>query len=176
MKKLFLVAAMAVMSMAASAQVYVAGSLDLGTTNVKVGDADGVSTTFFGITPEIGYNFNESFAVGTELGFLTSKTDDVKATNKWYLSPYLRYTFGEIGNAVKFFGEVYYAHAWYSQGNNDWNGWALGVRPGVSVALGSNWSLVGKMVLFEYNKFDERKTTTFQIAPSEVSLGVCYSF
>lgn len=32
------------------------------------------------------------------------------------------------------------------------------------------------MVLFEYSKYSETKMMTFQIAPSEVSLGVAYNF
>lgn len=176
MKKILLIAAMAVMTLTASAQVYVAGSFGLGVSSVKVGDGDSKSTTVFSLSPEIGYSFNETWAVGAELGFGTSKTDDVDAITSWGVSPYVRCTFAELASGVNVFAEAYYAHVWYSQDKVDWNGWGLGVRPGVSVSLGSNWSLVGKMVLFEYSKFDETKTTTFQIAPSEVSLGVCYNF
>lgn len=176
MKKIILMAVMAVATLTASAQVYVAGAFDLGVNSVKLGDADAVSTTNFSLSPEVGYNFNEMWAVGAELGFGVSKTDDVDAITSWRVSPYVRCTFGELGSGVKMFAEAYYAHKWYSQDSADWNGWGVGVRPGVSVALGSKWSLVGKMVLFQYSKFDETKTTTFQIAPSEVSLGVSYNF
>lgn len=176
MKKIILMAVMAVATLTASAQVYVAGSFDLGVSSVKVGDGDSESTTTFALSPEIGYSFNNMWAVGAELGFGTSKTDDVKAITNWKVSPYVRCTFGELASGVNVFAEAYYTHKWFSQGDADWNGWAVGVRPGVSVSLGSNWSMVGKMVLFQYSKYDEVKTTAFQIAPSEVSLGVCYNF
>jgi len=175
MKKFLLVAAMGVMSLAANAQFYVAGSFNLGVKSVKLGSADAVSTTTFGLSPEVGYNFTKNFAFGAELGFNTSKTESSDAVNTWSICPYLRYTFGELGGGVNVFGEAYFGYDSYT-GGADYDGIRFGVRPGVSVALGDNWALVGKMVLFEYSKYDELKTTKFQIAPSEVSLGVCYTF
>lgn len=176
MKKILLMAFFAVAAVGANAQVYLGGSLNLGTTNVKEGDLDGVSTTTFSITPEIGYNITDAFAIGAEVGFGTSKTEDHKARNKWTVAPYVRYSFAELGNNVKLFADVFFAYNWLSQGDADWDGFEVGLRPGINVALNDKWSLVGKMTLFSYSKYDELKTTTFAFQPSEVSLGVVYNF
>ena len=104
MKKLFLAAAMMVASLAASAQVYVGGSL--GFQSIKPYDGAETSTTF-SIMPEIGYNLDDNWAVGIQLGYTSSnadsdfeKTDFTKAIIN--LNPYARYTFAKTGIASFF--------------------------------------------------------------------------
>jgi len=176
MKKYLFMALFAVAAISANAQVYLGGTLSLGTSNVKVGDNDGVSTTTFGIIPEIGYNITDVFAIGTELGFATSKTEDAKAVNCWEVAPYVRANFAELGSNVKLFADVFFAYDWLSQGDADWDGFEVGLRPGIKVSLNDNWDLIGKMKLFSYSKYDETKTTTFQFAPTSVQIGVAYNF
>lgn len=176
MKKFLFMAFLAVAATSANAQFYLGGTLQLGTQNVKVGDADGVSTTTFGILPEIGYNITDVFAIGAELGFNTSKTEDYKALNVWGVGPYVRANFAELGNNVKLFADAFFAYEWASQGDADTDGFEVGLRPGINVALNDNWGLIGKMTLFSYSKYDETKTTSFKFAPTSVQLGVVYNF
>lgn len=59
MKRILLLALMAVMTLTASAQFWCGASLNAGMT--KVEDAD--PQLSFGIAPQIGYNFTEHFGV-----------------------------------------------------------------------------------------------------------------
>jgi len=176
MKKLLFMVFLAVAAKNTNAQLYRGGTLQLSTQNVKTGDADGVSTTSFGIAPEIGYNITDIFAIGTEVAFSTSKTEDYKALNTWGVAPYVRANFAELGSNVKLFADAYFAYEWASQGSADWDGFEFGLRPGINVALNDNWDLIGKMTLFSYSKYDEVKTTSFKFAPANVQLGVVYNF
>lgn len=176
MKKYLIMALFAIVALSANAQFYVGGSLELGTSTTKVGDADGVSTTIFGIAPEFGYNITDVFAIGTEASFGTSKTEDAKATNIWGIAPYVRANFADLGSHVKLFADVFFDYEWASKGDADWDGFEVGLRPGINVALNDHWGLIGKMTLFSYSKFEETKVTTFKFQPTSIKLGVVYNF
>ena len=65
MKKILMSLAVAFVSLAANAQVYVGGNV--GIASSKEGNADAVTT--YKVLPEIGYNINENWAIGTTVGF-----------------------------------------------------------------------------------------------------------
>lgn len=176
MKKIFLMALFAIVAVGANAQFYLGGSLNVGTQSIKVNDGDSYNTTTFALTPELGYNITPVFAVGTELGFGYAKTEDHDAINTWTVAPYFRFNFAELGRNVKLFADAVFEYDWISQGSVDTDGFLVGIRPGISVALNSHWNIIGKTMLFSYSKYDEVKTTTFAIQPSKVSLGFVYNF
>lgn len=172
-----MIAALMVMTVAASAQVYVGGTLGLATSNTKVGDADGVNTTAFAITPEIGYNLSNDFAIGLGLGFMTSKVEDNDAINAFSLSPYVRYTFAELSDNVKLFADAAFEYDFYNKDYSDV--WSIGVLPGILVNLSSNVQLVGRIKLFSYSSTtDDPKTkvTSFGFNPTDMQLGIQYNF
>jgi hypothetical protein len=155
MKKLFMIAALAVSTLAASAQVYLGGSL--GFESVKpVKGADASST--FSFKPEVGYNFDESWAVGVQLGFTTTnaneygaKTDD--NVNVFSIAPYVRYTFAKTGIA-SFFVDGGFGFDIYG-GDADGNVFGIGVRPGVSFAISEKVSVVSKLGYLGYKKYND---------------------
>ena len=67
--------AVACVAIAASAQVYVGGSV--GVSNSKMGDADEVTTYQF--LPEVGFNLDENWAIGTVIGWGKGNPVDIVA-------------------------------------------------------------------------------------------------
>lgn len=163
MKKLFLMAAMMVATLAANAQVYVGGGINFSSSKPAYVKVDGVSepdaTTKFGILPEVGYKLDDKLSVGIALGYTHSSEGDVK-TNGFSIAPYARYTFVKWNN-IGLFGEAQFAY------HNDKtttkenivdedgdthtmdvdqkkNGWSLGVRPGISIDLNEKLTFITK--------------------------------
>ena len=64
MKKFLVMAVMAIMALGVSAQVYVGGSLGYTHAKTDLGSGDQ-----FTIAPEIGYNLNDSWAIGAGLNY-----------------------------------------------------------------------------------------------------------
>lgn len=126
MKKVFLTLALAAFAFAANAQFVIGGNLGVNFGSVKnTADgkviADKFSTTNFGIDLKGGYQINDDMQVGLTLGYatITNKTQlpkplDPEAelginksnTNLFYVGPYFRYNFCEIGSAFTFFAEA----------------------------------------------------------------------
>ena len=65
MKKILMTMVAAVIAVSASAQVYVGGTLGIGVSKVKGGD----EVTTYRVLPEVGYSFNDDWAIGTVLGW-----------------------------------------------------------------------------------------------------------
>lgn len=108
MKKVLLVAIMAVAGLTASAQtekgkVLVGGSIGFGTEKSDVSGAE--ESTSFNITPKAGYFVSDNIVIGLGLGYEYEKSaTDVKAD---YVSvaPFGRY-YKSLSDQFKFFGEL----------------------------------------------------------------------
>ena len=85
MKKLFVVIALAILSISANAQLYLGGALSF--------QAAGNNATVT-ILPELGYNINKTSAIGAQIGW-----SNATAANRFVIAPYYRY-------GVKAFGPV----------------------------------------------------------------------
>lgn len=159
MKKLFLMAAMMVATLAANAQVYVGGGINFSSSKpayVKVdGESEPDATTKFGILPEVGYKLDDKLSVGIALGYEHSKQGDVK-TNGFSIAPYARYTFVKWNN-IGLFGEAQFAYSNKKETESvdmgdgktmdvdkKSNGWSLGVRPGISIDLNEKLTFITK--------------------------------
>ena len=91
MKKIMLSLAMALVSVCASAQVYIGGTA--GISSNKMGDAD--SKTAYKFIPEIGYQFNNKWEAGIEVGIQKGdvcKIAQVGDATTFTVAPYVRYT------------------------------------------------------------------------------------
>lgn len=170
MKKIFALAAAAMMALAVNAQVYVGAGLGF-----NYNKTEDVKTTQFVVIPEVGYNINENVAVGADFGFLSTKVGDADAQDAYQVDVYGRYNFAEAG-AVKFFGEVAVGYQWASVGDATPGFTTVAVRPGVSVDLGKGASLVGRFNLFQYGKGNEDagkiSSTSFGLLGGDSSLSV----
>lgn len=105
MKKLFFMACFALMAAtAANAQWYVGGNVSYDhtkTTNEETGrdDKENVRNTF-GITPRVGYIFNDRWSAGLGLGYRFSKEEEggsEEKQNSYSVNPFVRFNFLYFG-------------------------------------------------------------------------------
>lgn len=172
-----MVAVMAAAAVSANAQWYVGGQLGLDFNKANK-DADSQMT--FSIAPEVGYNINENWAVGAQVGFsmanklkedgkitydahgfptgVTDPTYDATGTS-FFIAPYARYTFAKSGN-VSFFvdGGIGFATANYDiddpyeKYNESGTIFHIGLRPGIAFKATDKISFVATTGYFGYMK------------------------
>lgn len=191
MKKLFLMAAMMVATVAASAQIYVGGSL--GFQSVK-SDKDAKASTTFSINPEVGYNLSDNLAVGIQLGFASCNDGNAQSVlmdgeepagckaegsgSKFTIAPYARYTFAKTG-AASFFvdgGIIFESYGSDMKGSS----FGVGLRPGVSFAVSEKVNVIAKTGYLGYSKKNDDlgggSKLGLNIDNTDLSLGVLYNF
>lgn len=154
MKKLMLAAAMMVATISASAQVYVGGSLGF---DSKKANENASSLTNFSIKPEVGYNLDENWAVGIQLGYSSDETETILdgkfTTSKFEIAPYARYTFAKSGIASFFVdGGIQFTSL-----GSDAKGsiFGVGFRPGIKIAASNKVDLVAKLGYLGYQSANE---------------------
>lgn len=150
MKKLFVIAAMAICSLGASAQVWLGGSLGLNFTqangDAKVSGVNDETQTEFTIMPEVGYTLDEKWDVAIGLGFASvSNVGGVKDAGnetQFAVNPYARYTFANV-EKLGFFVDlgVQFESISPKKGDSTSAFWG-GVKPGVKYAATDKITLV----------------------------------
>ena len=90
MKKIFMTLAAVCVAATMNAQGYIGGGIGLQSTS-----HDGNTNTTIKLMPEIGYNLNDSWALGIALGYGEVKAGDDK-DNVFTVNPYARYTFAKF--------------------------------------------------------------------------------
>lgn len=178
MKKILFVAIIALCAMSAKAQVYVGGTFGVSVETNKVNDESQTNSTY-SISPEVGYQINNVWAVGLSLGASYTVIGGGDDLTMWGISPYVRATFAHTG-AVDFFVEGAVS---YEKAKNDYlslNGWGIGLRPGILVNLSERLQLVGRTMLFKYASTGKDsykvKQTGFMLGGNNVEVGVQYNF
>ena len=186
MKKVILAALVAVASLSASAQVYVGGQLGFATG--KAGD--GADNTYkFAIAPEVGYNFNEKWAAGIQIGFTSANgafdennvpqtpTKWGKSNSAFAIAPYARYTFAKTGIA-SFFVDGGFAAQFMN--NSRGNVWTIGFKPGVKLSASEKVDFVAQLGYLGYSFASEKagKANVFGIGVDNttINFGVYYNF
>lgn len=188
MKKILMIAVMAVAAVSANAQWYIGGSFGLNFTKATK-DAD--SQTTLNIAPEVGYNINDNWAVGAQVGFgmannLTNGVEGNLTGTSFTIAPYARYTFAKTGIASFFAdGYVSFSSTNFDASRNlksDKSGsvFSIGVRPGVSLKASDKVSLVAILGNLGYSKASDELGggSNFGINAdnTDISLGVYYNF
>ncbi len=173
MKKIFAVALMAMMTLAANAQVYVGGSVAYSSVKATE-DASALNT--FSFAPEVGYKFNDKWSAGLTIDFQSIDAEDETSTATG-IGVYGRYNYLTTGIATLFVE----AGVDYTAYNHDGgNTFGIGLRPGLSVALSEKLSLVAKTGVFGYSKnSDERgggSAFGIGVDNSALSFGLFYNF
>ncbi|MBR1630403.1 MAG: outer membrane beta-barrel protein [Paludibacteraceae bacterium] len=174
MKKMLLIAAMALATVAANAQWWVGGSLGytFNTENDKNTDTK-VNTHDFTIAPEVGYDLNENWSVAAAIGYNYHGNSDANNTGL-FIKPYVRYNVIEFG-PVQFFldGQLGYEYATNAV-NTKTNTFGLGVAPGISIAAGENLGFVAHLGQLGWNL--ESYKTDFPGAKSVVTNSFGFDF
>ena len=146
MKKFLLMAAMAVMSLGASAQDwYTGGQLTFGRTTEQ---PSGVKSTQVTVLPEIGYNLTDNFAVGSVLGVSYRKSGGEEKT-VFKVNPYARYSYfknDRVSLCVDGGVDFGIGRAKGRTAGED----GIGLRPGISYNISQKLSLVAHVGFLGY--------------------------
>ncbi|MCH5230358.1 MAG: outer membrane beta-barrel protein [Muribaculaceae bacterium] len=181
MKKFLLLCVLGVLSLSASAQIYLGGTfgLDRDFTN---------NTTDFAISPEIGYNINDTWGVGGTISYQYRYEDGLKA-NVFDLSPYVRWTFARVvDDKLHFFVDggfgIGLGDTKYRTLKSDTLCiWSIGFKPGVSFSFNNHWTILTHIGFLGYNGANDAAkevgfTNNFGLDFSSLNLnfGVYYTF
>ncbi len=108
MKKVFIVAALAMAAVSAQAQInkgqFMIGGT-LGVNSSKFGD-DGTRVTNTNINPNVGYFFINNLAGGLRLDVESQKVKDQDADSRFAISPFVRYYFLPAAQKVNVFADA----------------------------------------------------------------------
>ena len=176
MKKIFMTLAAVCVAATMNAQGYIGGGIGLQSTS-----HDGNTNTTIKLMPEVGYNLNDSWALGIALGYGEVKAGDDK-DKVFTVNPYARYTFAKFDKVNLFVdGVVDYTHTDFAGDKN--NTFAVGLKPGVAVNLNEKLSFVAHVGFLGYeNSKDDydgaKAVNTFGVAldGNDLSFGVYYNF
>lgn len=135
--------ALVVMSVAAKAQsgsILLYGNVNAGSSK----SAADVKSSNFTINPGIGYQFNDNWTVGANLGFGTAKTGDLTKTNQFAAGPFVRYT-ENLSNTFAIYTQLQggFSSSKTTTGNVEVksNGFNVGLFPAVFVNVNKNFGL-----------------------------------
>ena len=168
---------MALVSVCASAQVYIGGTA--GISSNKIGDED--SKTAYKLIPEIGYQFNNEWEAGIEVGIQKGdvcKIARVGDATTFTIAPYVRYTAVET-KLVSFVLEGTIGYGSVSKGGGDF--YEAGIKPGLAVKLSNHVNLITKIGFLGYRGYspeEGKSSSTFGVDAdaNNISFGAIYKF
>lgn len=179
MKKLFVMAVMAIAAMSASAaDWYTGGQITFGRTTESI---SGTKTTQVTILPELGYNINDRVAIGSSLGINYRKQGGEEKT-VFKVNPYLRY------NYFKYQRVNLFVDGGVDVGMGKADGdfaveYGIGLRPGVTFNINDKFSLVAHVGFLGYqsgNNAAKRNGAPenwgFDLNTNNLLLGFYYNF
>lgn len=184
MKKILAMALVALAALTGSAQnnLYVGGE-------VGFMHDGGKRTNELSILPEIGYNLNSKFAVGTVIGWqYTHFNGRDLSTNLFRFNPYVRYTFFRSeNNLVNLFvdGTVGVGLGWTSNDDDDSDTacvWEIGLKPGVAINLTDNFSVQAHIGMLGYQGVNDAAKPAYSskgglnLSGNDLSIGFYYHF
>lgn len=171
MKKILLLAVVLLATVAVKAQeIYVGGTLNVWRNSTE-------NTTSFKIAPEIGYNINETWAVGAELGFAREYNNGM-SVNAFSIAPYIRWSYYQ-NDVVRLFldGTAGIGVVKVKDGDTSKIG-EVGFRPGVAIKLNDHFSFIAKYGFLGYQRNVNTAGDSFGLALSseDLSIGFHYEF
>lgn len=171
MRKLLLVVAVIMAALSVQAQeMYLGGGISLWRNTSK-------DVTSFSITPDFGYNLNETWAVGGELEY-SHESGDAKS-NTFAIAPYARYSFYE-NKIVRLFVDMGLGFSTYKQKHHDAvNGFEIGLKPGLAIKLNDSFSFITKVGFAGYrNDYRGEMEEGFgvDVDGENISIGIDYEF
>lgn len=143
MKKIFLMAAVAMMSLAANAQVWVGGEVELSSKHINGAEN---SSSVVSFVPEIGYKLSDNIDVALGIGFSHSNPASGKNVNTFVFNPYVRYTAVKAGNFSAFIdGGINYGSQHTKGAEKNANTLGISIAPGISYAVSDKVTLVSHL-------------------------------
>lgn len=194
MKKIMMIAVMAVAAISANAQVWIGGNIGVQTNKTSFDGNKLSSNTSFEIAPEIGYNLSDKWAVALELAYSHTGNGEINFAgesvkgylNSFSVKPYARYAYVKSGNFSAFVdGGINYTTSHVSGFSNNLNSFGVFFAPGFSYAVSNKVSLVAHLgdLSYDYTYVkvpgtDKKATNNafnFQLF-NGVSFGAYYNF
>ena len=185
MKKIIMMAVMAVAALSANAQVWVGGEVGFTSSHVN-----GLGTEkYFTIKPEVGYSLNDKFDVAIALGYSYSSDKLNKNlggykfnSNAFEVNPYVRYKFVKAGNFFAFVdGGLGYATTHYQGVDKNENKFGVYVAPGIAYSVSNKVTLVshlGEGLYYNHEWMKEayhQNNVGFRLF-NEITFGAYYNF
>ena len=180
MKKILMTVVAAFAAVSMNAQVYLGGSVafEAWSSQKNAGDQ---SEAVFKIMPEIGYNLNDEWAIGTVIGYQSNKFSGVNGISEsaFTINPYARYTFAKLGK-VNFFVDG--GLDFTSASKADWTEIAVGFKPGLAVNLTDNLSFVSHIGFIGWDQLnpdgDDNNISKFglNLDGTNLTFGLYYNF
>jgi len=181
MKKVLMTLVVAAVAITANAQIYMGGSVGVGSVKHGSGDAE----TTYKFVPEIGYNLNSDWAIGVSFGYQKGACtlgkgaygQDV-STELLQVSPYVRYT-AVKSKLVNVFVDGGVGFGSYKDMGTQFE---LGLRPGVAVNLSDNISFVAHVGFVGFESFspkgdgDSSNTVGVDLDGNNVTFGLYFNF
>ena len=172
-----MVAALAVATLTANAQMWVGGSI--GYDYTKADGAD-FGTNTLTVSPQVGYSFNDKWGIGLEIDWNHVKYDQ-RVTNDFGVALFARWTFAKAGIASFFldggvdFGS--YSESLNGVGPDATTQFGIGVRPGIALNVSDHVSLIARAGFIGWRNVKD-KYSQFTVCANEspLSLGAYYSF
>ena len=196
MKKslLALLFAVALAVPALAENMWIGGNLSYSNTSPKEGD----STSSFSIAPEFGYNVNESWDIGIDLGYtyeegvteIAGQAIPVEGGDKVTtigIAPFARFKMFEIGDfAFLAKGSIFYESSKLDEADVSFTSYGIRIVPVVTYSINETWSIGCTLdfaeIAFETIKCDdtdkadiENKTFGFKANSGSV-IGVNFSY
>ena len=183
MKKIMMTLVAAAMATTMNAQYFVGGTVGYNHTSNETSH-----TNTWTVAPEFGKSLNEKWTIATSIGYVTSKTDNVK-TSGFSIAPYARYTFAKL-EKINFFVDLGfdYKHGRkttetrFGDIDSYYNSWEIGLHPGLAVNLNSKISFVTKIGVLNYTTSHvcgsdvTNKGFNLGVDNSDLSFSVYYNF
>ena len=168
MKRFLLLVVVVLSTLTASAQFYVGGSLGVWRNTT-------LECTEFEIAPGLGYEFNEKWAVGGEIGYALLSG----VYSKFELAPYARFSYYH-NNLVKLFLDMGFGVAANKPAHRDCSaGFQIGVQPGLAVMLNKHFSILAKVGFLGYDgEYSNMENSGFGffLNGGNLTFGVEYTF
>lgn len=197
MKKVIAIAAIAaatVCGTAAAGNGYIGGSIGFmhESGNVSLfNESVRATTNSFTILPELGYNFNNRWAIGTTIGYEYKHFNGFDTDSHMFeFNPYARFTFFRTSNnLVQLFvdggagiglGSIDYGDDYDAKTGVIWN---VGFRPGVAFNFTDSFSMVAHLGFIGYEGANRRAYNAgynrkggIMLDGNNVTLGFYYNF
>ena len=160
MKKTVVLLLMTLATFTANAQIWLGGEIGVSTNKTTLGSDQMNSSSCIEIAPEVGYSLNDRWAVALRVGYTHLNNYEIQLIdittmgncNQFSIEPFVRYTAFRANNVSFFFdGGVHYSALHKSGYDSPLNNLGIGIRPGVSLALGKTVSLVGHLGSIGYD-------------------------
>lgn len=160
MKKSIISLLLTLATLTANAQIWLGGEIGVNTNKTTLGSDKISSSSSIEISPEIGYNLNDRWAVALRLGYTHLNNHEVQLINitttgncnQYSIEPFARYTVLHT-DKISFFidGGVHYKALYKADYDAPLNTIGADIRPGISVALSHTVSLVGHVGVIGYD-------------------------